>query len=82
MPRSSQITIVWSASARQHSLDNALVRLVGILDPDQEPLWRLANFDAPGAFPSAGEEACAVFTAESKVTLDLPVPAGQTGRDR
>ena len=70
--------MVWSAVGGQRGLDDVLVRLVRVLDAHQQPLRGLARFDAPGAFPSAGEKACAVFTAESQVALDLAVPAGQT----
>jgi hypothetical protein len=44
----------------------------------QQPLRGLTRFHASGAFPSAGEKACVVLTAESQVALDLAVPAGQT----
>jgi hypothetical protein len=62
----------------QRDFDDLLVRLTRVFDHQQQPPWRLARFYAPGAFPSAGEEACAVLTAEAKVALDLAVPAGKT----
>ena len=62
----------------QHDLRLLLIWLVRLRDVHEQPLRRLARFDAAGAFPSAGEEVCAVLTAEAKVTLDLAVPADQT----
>ena len=41
----------------------------------QQPLWRLAHFDAPGAFPPAGKETCAELTAQAQVALYLAEPA-------
>jgi len=62
----------------QRDLDDLLVRLTRVLDHHQQLPRRLARYYAPGAFPSAGKEACAVLTAEAKVALDLAVPAGKT----
>src|SRR6185312_3645261 len=63
----------------EQDLDVTLVvRFVRVLDAHEQPLWWLARFYPPGAFPSTGKEACAVLTAESQVALDLAVPAGQT----
>jgi hypothetical protein len=62
----------------QRGLDDFLVRFFCVLDAHLQPLRGLARFDAPRAFPPAGEKACAVFTVESKVALDLAVPTGQT----
>ncbi len=40
-------------------------------------MWGLAHLDAAGAFPSAGEEACAELTALAQIAFYLAEPAGE-----
>ena len=74
--------MVWSpsaASVASMTVSSGCARVEALVaQRQQQPLRGLARFHAPGAFPSAGKEACAELTAEAQVALDLAEPAGQT----
>ena len=69
--------MVWSPSAASVTSMTLLVRLAQVAWSQQQPPRGLARFHPPGAFPSAGKEACAELTAEAQVALYLADPAGE-----
>ena len=62
------------AVSGQRGLDDVLL-IVVLTGRQQQTMWSLARFHAPGAFPSAGEEAFAELTSQAQVSLNLAVPA-------
>src|SRR5205814_8792050 len=62
------------AVSGQRGLDDVLL-IVVLTRRQQQPIWSVARFHAPGAFPSAGEEAFAELTSQAQVSLNLAVPA-------
>src|SRR5579859_7443655 len=77
MPRSSQATMVWAPSAASVTSMTPSPAVPGPFYRHEQPSWGFAHLHAPGAFPPAGKQACAVLTADSQVALHVAVPAGQ-----
>ena len=63
----------------ERRLDDA-VRFVRGRSQDEQPVRRLAHFDAAGALPTAGEVACAELTALAQIAFHLAEPAGEAAR--